>query len=272
MDTGSPVRIPKDVYFGIGITMKTKQERTGKKSLSGLSAKTEAKQQDVMAGLPSVQGVLDFLRLLSRNNDRDWFTENKALYLENKAKVENLIAWLVPKMQAFDKELRFVDPKKCLYRIYRDIRFSPDKRPYKDYMGIGISRQGRHGMCSGYYIHLQPGECICGAGVYGLEPEKLKKVRDGIYFQSARLRQILDAPAVRKLYGGTMAESARMKVPPKGYDKNFPDIDLLKYHYYFLERPILDAEVESPDFAWHLLESLEAASEFNRFLNEALDF
>ena len=149
MDTGSPVRIPKDVYFGIGITMKTKQERTGKKSLSGLSAKTEAKQQDVMAGLPSVQGVLDFLRLLSRNNDRDWFTENKALYLENKAKVENLIAWLVPKMQAFDKELRFVDPKKCLYRIYRDIRFSPDKRPYKDYMGIGISRQGRHGMCSG---------------------------------------------------------------------------------------------------------------------------
>ena len=63
-----------------------------------------------------------------------------------------------------------------------------------------------------------------------------------------------------------------MKVPPKGYDKNFPDIDLLKYHYYFLERPIPDAEVESPDFAWHLLESLEAASEFNRFLNEALDF
>lgn len=252
--------------------MKAQQEKTGKKDKAGLSSKTESKQQEVMAGLPSVRGVLDFLRLLARNNDRVWFAGNKALYMESKAKVENLIAWLVPRMQEFDKELRFVDPKKCLYRIYRDIRFSPDKRPYKDYMGIGISRQGRHGMCSGYYIHLQPGECLCGAGVYGLEPEKLKKVRDGIYFQSARLRQILDAPAVRRLYGGEMAESARMKVPPKGYDKNFPDIGLLKYRYYFLERLMPDAEVESPDFASRLLESLEAASEFNRFLNEALDF
>ena len=236
--------------------------------------KMETEEKESGSGLtsPSLRGVLDFLRLLAANNDRDWFNAHRELYQENKEKVESFIGWLVPRMREFDKELALVDPRKCLYRIYRDIRFSPDKRPYKDYMGIGISRQGRHGMCSGYYIHIQPGQSMYGAGVYGLDPVKLKKVRDGIYFQSGRLRSILQSPAVMEFYGGKMEESAKMKIPPKGYDKDFPDIDLLKYRYYFLERPVADEEVESFGFAENVLKGLEAASAFNLFLNEALDF
>lgn len=221
---------------------------------------------------PALSGVLDFLKALSVNNDRDWFNAHKDEYLQAKAKVEAFTAWLLERMLEFDKELVLVDPKKCMYRIYRDIRFSPDKRPYKDYMGIFISKEGRHGNCSGYYIHLQPGQSWHGAGVYGLPPEKQKKVRDGIYFQSAALRKILSSAAMKKVYGGKMDESARMKVAPKGYDKDFPDMDLLKYRYYFVSASTPDSMVSSPGFAKAVLEDLEAAWPFNKFLNETLDF
>ncbi|MCM1042482.1 MAG: DUF2461 domain-containing protein [Bacteroides sp.] len=224
------------------------------------------------AEMPDVSGVLDFLKRLSENNDRDWFNAHKDEYLQAKAKVETFVAWVLAGMQKFDRELALVDPRKCMYRIYRDIRFSNDKRPYKDYMGIFISKEGRHGSCSGYYIHLQPGQSFCGAGVYGLPPEKQKKVRDGIYFQSQALRNILQAPHMKKVYGGTMDESARMKVAPKGYDRDFPDMDLLKFRYYFVSRHLTDRQVSAPDFAAAVLENMRVAYPFNKFLNETLDF
>lgn len=222
--------------------------------------------------VPELSGVLDFLKELSVNNDRDWFNAHKDKYIEAKAKVDAFVGWLLPQMIEFDKELVLVDPKKCMYRIYRDIRFSPDKRPYKDYMGIFISKEGRHGNCSGYYIHLQPGQSFCGAGVYGLPPEKQKKVRDGIYFQSAVLRKILSSAAMKKVYGGKMDESARLKAAPRGYDKDFPDMDLLKYRYYFVCASMSDSMVGSPGFAKAVLENLEVAWPFNKFMNETLDF
>lgn len=227
---------------------------------------------DVPESFPSLQGVLDFLSLLQQHNDRDWFAAHKESYLGVRAQVEDFTSWIISKMLPFDNELALTVPKRCIYRIYRDTRFSPDKRPYKNHIGIGISRQGRHGLCSGYYIHLEPGMCMYGAGVYGLEPAKLKKVRDGIYFQSARLRAILAEKQVKRIYGGCMEEAARMKLPPKGYDKGFPDIDLLKYRYYFLEHRVSDQEVEQSGYALQVLEGLKAAAPFNKFLNEALDF
>lgn len=225
-----------------------------------------------MEKIPSLQGIIGFLKVLRENNDRDWFNAHKDQWLEVKAQAEDFSAWLCANMVDLDKDLAFVKPKDCVYRIYRDTRFSPDKRPYKSHVGIGISRQGRHGYCSGYYIHFEPGASMYGAGVYGLEPAKLKKVRDGIYFESAKLKDILSHPDVVEIYGGKMEEAARMKIPPKGYDKNFPDIDLLKYRYYFLEHKVSDQDVESPEYALEVLKGMKAAYPFNRFLNDALDF
>lgn len=221
---------------------------------------------------PSLEGVLDFLKALSKNNDRDWFNAHKGEYLQVKRQVEDFMVWLVEHLVKFDKELALVDARKGMYRIYRDTRFSPDKRPYKDYIGTFLSKEGRHGSCSGYYIHLQPGQCMFGAGVYGLPPEKQKKVRDGIYFQSKKLRSILQKPDMQKVYGGTMDESMRLKVAPRGYDKTFPDMDLLKYRHYFVSRNVTDREVNAAGFAQKLLDGLVTAVPFNRFLNEALDF
>ncbi|MDE6694523.1 MAG: DUF2461 domain-containing protein [Bacteroidales bacterium] len=221
---------------------------------------------------PSLEGVLDFLKALSKNNDRDWFNAHKGEYLQVKARVEDFMVWLVEHLVKFDKELALVDARKGVYRIYRDTRFSNDKRPYKDYIGTFLSKEGRHGSCSGYYIHLEPGKCMFGAGVYGLPPEKQKKVRDGIYFQSQKLRNILQKPDMKKVYGGKMDEDMRLKVAPRGYDKDFPDMDLLKYRHYFVSRNITDREVNAAGFAQKLLDGLVTAVPFNRFLNEALDF
>ncbi len=221
---------------------------------------------------PSLEGVLDFLKALSKNNDRDWFNAHKGEYLQVKARVEDFMVWLVEHLVKFDKELALVDARKGMYRIYRDTRFSNDKRPYKDYIGTFLSKEGRHGSCSGYYIHLEPGKCMFGAGVYGLPPEKQKKVRDGIYFQSQKLRNILQKPDMKKVYGGKMDENMRLKVAPRGYDKDFPDMDLLKYRHYFVSRNITDREVNAAGFAQKLLDGLVTAVPFNRFLNEALDF
>lgn len=221
---------------------------------------------------PSLAGVLDFLKTLSKNNDRDWFNAHKGEYLQVKAQVEDFMVWLVEHLVKFDKELALVDARKGVYRIYRDTRFSNDKRPYKDYIGTFLSKEGRHGSCSGYYIHLEPGKCMFGAGVYGLPPEKQKKVRDGIYFQSQKLRNILQKPDMKKVYGGKMDEGMSLKVAPRGYDKNFPDMDLLKYRHYFITRSVTDREVNAAGFAQKLLDGLVTAVPFNRFLNEALDF
>lgn len=221
---------------------------------------------------PSLAGVLDFLKTLSKNNDRDWFNAHKGEYLQVKAQVEDFMVWLVEHLVKFDKELALVDARKGVYRIYRDTRFSNDKRPYKDYIGTFLSKEGRHGSCSGYYIHLEPGKCMFGAGVYGLPPEKQKKVRDGIYFQSQKLRNILQKPDMKKVYGGKMDEGMSLKVAPRGYDKNFPDMDLLKYRHYFITRSVTDREVNASGFAQKLLDGLVTAVPFNRFLNEALDF
>ncbi|MDE5575238.1 MAG: DUF2461 domain-containing protein [Bacteroidales bacterium] len=224
------------------------------------------------AEMPDLAGVLDFLKTLSRNNDRDWFNAHKGEYLQVKAQIEVFMTWMLEHLVKFDKDMALVDPGKSTYRIYRDTRFSSDKRPYKEYIGTFLSKEGRHGSCSGYYIHLEPGKCMFGAGVYGLPPEKQKKVRDGIYFQSQKLRNILQAPAMKKVYGGQMDESMRLKVAPRGYDRDFPDMDLLKYRHYFVSRNVTDREVSDAAFAQKLLEGLVAAVPFNNFLNETLDF
>ncbi len=232
--------------------------------------KREERRND--AETPGLAGVLDFLKTLSKNNDRDWFNAHKGEYLQVKAQVETFMTWLLQQLVRFDKDMALVDPGKSTYRIYRDTRFSSDKRPYKEYIGTFLSKEGRHGFCSGYYIHLEPGKSMFGAGVYGLPSEKQKKVRDGIYFQAPTLRKILQAPAVGKVYGGKMDESMRLKVAPRGYDKNFPDMDLLRYRHYFLSRNVTDKEVADAGFGKKLLDGLAAAVPFNNFLNAALDF
>ncbi|MEG1498329.1 MAG: DUF2461 domain-containing protein [Bacteroidales bacterium] len=218
-----------------------------------------------------MKNIIPFLKKLAENNNRDWFHSHKEEYLEVKERIESFIGICLQGMVGFDKELDWLTPKKCMYRIYRDIRFSKDKKPYKDHIGVFISKGGAHGNCSGYYLHFEPGNCFFGAGVYGLPPVAMKKIRQSIYFQSEEFKNILLEPSLIKTFG-KLEEVDKMKLSPKGFDKDFKDIDLLKYRYYFLTHLVKEEEMVENTYATKVIESFKILEKFNKFLNNALEF
>jgi uncharacterized protein (TIGR02453 family) len=171
----------------------------------------------------------------------------------------------------FDAELREMTVKRSIFRIYRDTRFSSDKTPYKTHIGIFMSKGGAKAEVAGYYCHFEPNECFIGAGVYGLQPEKLRKVRNGIYFNCAEFKKILCSKPVKSNFG-TLYDYGKLKTAPKGFDKNFPDIDLLRYRHYFLSHAVSDKDIEKPDYAKQVIALYKTLHPFVSFLNGAIDF
>jgi uncharacterized protein (TIGR02453 family) len=124
------------------------------------------------------KNVLEFLAQLEANNNREWFQQNKKHYDEAKTEVEAFVNAIIPDLAKFDDTLKYVEAKDCIFRIFRDVRFSKDKSPYKTNMGAWVTQAGRKSSGPGYYIHLQPGGSFLAAGVYMPEPAQLKKIRN----------------------------------------------------------------------------------------------
>ena len=127
------------------------------------------------------QHTLDFLRDLAQNNNREWFAANKARYETGKKNFELFAQDLLTHLQSIDSSLASIELKQCLYRIYRDVRFSKNKDPYKTHFGVYIAKNGgRNSLFAGYYFHLDPNEAFFGGGIYMPQPEYLKMVRKKI--------------------------------------------------------------------------------------------
>jgi uncharacterized protein (TIGR02453 family) len=218
-----------------------------------------------------MEKVLSFLKKLKKNNNREWFNEHKSEYLEVKKAVEDFTEEVLEGICGFDKSLRGMTVKRSVFRIYRDTRFSHDKTPYKTHIGVFMSREGAKAEVGGYYVHFEPGGCFAGAGAYGFQSEKLRKVRQGIYYNSAEFKKILSSPNVRKNFGG-LQDYGKLKTAPKGFDKDFPDIDLLRYHHYFLAHNVTDKEIASPDYAKNVVQWCKQLYPFTSFINNAIDF
>ena len=219
-----------------------------------------------------MKNVLPFLRKLKENNDRDWFNEHKSEYLEVKAAVENFTQKVLNGVSQFDKDLREMTAKRSIFRIYRDTRFSHDKTPYKTNIGIFMSKGGAKAEVAGYYVHFEPNGCFIGAGVYGLQPEALRKVRNGIYFNSTELKKILSNVAIKRDFGGKLDDYGKLTGAPKGFDKDFPDIELLKYRHYFLSRAVTNKEIISDNYAEQVIKWCKELYPFVQFFNKAIDF
>ena len=176
----------------------------------------------------NAENILKFLKSLARNNNRDWFEANKEKYLALKAGFEVFVADVLNDMIAFDPSLSGLDPKKLTYRIYRDVRFSKDKTPYKTNMSAAISSGGKTMGVPGYYFQLEPGgKSFVAAGMYMPMPETLGKIRQEIDYNGQRLDEILKVARFKKLYAGLWNGDA-LKSVPKGYAKDHPHIELLK--------------------------------------------
>lgn len=215
--------------------------------------------------------ILKFLKSLARNNNREWFERNKPKYLESKIYFEEFVTVLLKEMVEFDRSLATLDPKKLIFRIYRDVRFSKDKRPYKTNFGASISASGKGVGRPGYYLQIEPGnKSFIAGGLYMPEPEKLAKVRQEIDYSGDRLEAIMKDKKFKKYYPKFWDEDM-LKTAPKGYPKDHPRIDWLKLKSFIVVHDLTDTQVTDKKFLKTTLDAFRALKPLNDFLVEATD-
>ena len=210
--------------------------------------------------------TFDFLKELAENNHREWFQANKNKYLSAHENVVALAEELLMLMQQHD-EINQVSGKKSLHRIYRDIRFSKDKTPYKNNFSGGFSRRGDH-LRGGYYFHLAPGNVFLAGGFWGPNAEDLKLIRSHIQQEPERLREIMNSEGFIHTFKELKGE--KLKTAPKGFPKDDPAIDLLRYKQFLISRHFTDEEVFSNDFAKKASDTFQAMRPFFDNMSEVL--
>ncbi len=209
---------------------------------------------------------LDFLKKLSKNNNRDWFQDNKDWYTESH---ENMIAFSDKVLNGLCKmdELVTETGKKAIYRIYRDVRFSKDKSPYKTHWGMIYKRLGAERRGS-YYIHIKPGEMMIGGGFYKPEPKDLKLIRAQIAQEPKRFRKVLNAKKFKDTFGELRGE--QVKTAPKGYDKEHPAIDLLKFKSFYVFKDFTDKQALDKDFHKEAIKCFKNIRPYFDYMTEIL--
>jgi uncharacterized protein (TIGR02453 family) len=218
----------------------------------------------------NLEFILEFLKDISKHNDRTWFEKNKGRYLEAKEGFENLVAELLKEFSKFDNGLGGLNPKKLPFRIYRDVRFSKDKRPYKTNMGAGFSPNGKLVQEPGYYLHIEPGnKSFVAGGIYMPDAANLSKIRQEIDYNSPALKKIVNSKKFKTLYKD-FDDFDKLKTMPKGYAKDHPEIELLKLKSYIVSRNFTDKQVTDKKFIKLISESAKAIKPLNDFIKEAI--
>jgi uncharacterized protein (TIGR02453 family) len=213
--------------------------------------------------------IFEFLKELKTNNNRDWFLTNKNRYNQVRNAFESFINELIPGIRSLDPMVDMVTARDCVFRIYRDVRFSHDKSPYKANMGAYIARGGKSSPMAGYYVHFEPGASFLAGGLYMPPAETLKKVRDEIYFQAEGFKKIIyDKNFVRCF--GEIDDPEKMKNPPKGYPKDLPDINLLKFRNYAVMHHVTDDLALKEDYTEYALGVFRILYPLNAWFNHVL--
>ena len=212
--------------------------------------------------------TLNFLSTLEINNNREWFNENKQLYLEAKANVENVVNEVISEVAEFDSSVERLEAKNCIFRIYKDTRFSEDKTPYKTNLGASLVEKGPKTLNhAGYYIHFEPGKSFLAGGVYMTEPKNLKAIRETISSDGDAFLKILNKKSFKDVLE---LQGTKLVKVPQGFDKEDPMGDYLKFKQFTVFHPLSDADVLDKDFVKNTVKVLKEIYPFNRFLNEAI--
>lgn len=207
--------------------------------------------------------TLAFFKAIKENNNKPWFEQNKPKYEAARANylsfVEELLVEIRKIEPIFEKDL-----KKYASRIYRDVRFSKDKSPYKNNISSLIERAPDYKKCP-FYLHIQPGGSFIGGGIWQPEPELLSKVRQEIDYNGSEFNIILNKKSFIDLFGKLSGDS--LVRPPKGYEADNPNIELLKLKQYIVSKNFSDEIVTSKHFITELCTCYEEALPFFRFFD-----
>ena len=213
--------------------------------------------------------VFQFLETLKVNNNREWFTANKGLYEAAYRQVEAFVQEVIIGVSGFDKEIEPVAASKCIFRIYRDVRFGKDKTPYKTNFGASIAKGGRKMGTAGYYLHLEPGGSFAGGGIWMPEAATLKSIRSEIYFNSTEFINILEEKDFKKMYG-SLDDIDKLKKAPKDFPANFADVELLKHRSYVVTQDVSTEMALSPGNLDHILRAFRVLKPLVDFLNRGI--
>ena len=220
-----------------------------------------------------MKDVMTFLNGVLHNNNRPWFQENKDLYLKAQSRINNMTVELIDGISKFDSSIKNLTVSDCTYRIYRDIRFSPDKRPYKTHMGIYVCTQGKKSGLAGYYLHFEgDGAEYLGlnglyAGLYNPNKDVLKNIREDICYDGSVFEN-----AIKKANNFTLDTSCSLTKTPKDFPKDSPYDYLLRLKQYNLIQALPEGMLYSDNLIEWALEEFKTAYDFNALLNRVALF
>jgi uncharacterized protein (TIGR02453 family) len=212
---------------------------------------------------------LQFIDDLTANNNRDWFLDNKKRYDQFKADYQKLVAAFLAEIKPLDASLELLEIKNCTFRINRDIRFSKDKTPYKNHLGVWMSSGVKGANRAGYYIHIGKNESFLAAGCYSPEAEELKKIRKEIAFFYDDLEEVVSEKSFKQLFGG-LDQTNTLKNAPKNYENNHPAIEFLKLKSFVATEKFDIKDATKVNFVKETVAKLIILKPLNDFINRAL--
>ena len=221
--------------------------------------------------------TLPFFDDLLVNNNREWFNANKERWLAIKADFEVFTQALIDEMVKLDPSLGNLQAKSCMYRIYRDTRFSQDKTPYKTHIACFLPTGGRKNMgVPGYYLQLGQedyglhGNCSLGGGIFMPSPEALYAIRQEIFYNIDEFKAIMSEKSYKRFFGNEFFTVKKLSRVPKGFPQDWPDADLLKYKDYTTSYSMPQKYINSDELFDRVLEVFRASVPLNLFIQRAM--
>lgn len=206
--------------------------------------------------------TLDFLTALKLNNNRDWFNDHKVDFQKEQKKAKDFYNALLGQLKTHDD----IEGLK-MFRIYRDVRFSLDKTPYKPHFAGSFSRATKK-LRGGYYLRIRPGESFLAGGFWEPNKEDLLRIRKEFETDTSEIRAIINHKNFIHYFGKLEGES--LKTAPRGFDKEHPDLDLIRMKQFIITRPFSDEEVLSPNFLDEIDKSYKAMRPYFDYMSDVL--
>ena len=213
------------------------------------------------------KSTLDFLKALKRNNNRDWFEKNREKYEAAREDFASFVSKLIAELSKQDASLKGVTAKDSIFRIYRDVRFSKNKDPYKTNFGSVVCQGGRKSDKACFYIQVEPGNSFIAGGRWMPSTEHLNDIRKEIFYHTKDFKKILSDKTFKRIF--KELSDIKLKLAPKGFDKNFPDLELLKYTSYIIETSLSDNAVTDKSLLGQCAKVHKAMLPLLNFLNKA---
>ncbi|MBR1594234.1 MAG: DUF2461 domain-containing protein [Alloprevotella sp.] len=216
-----------------------------------------------------MQEIFDFLRELAAHNERPWFQAHRAEYDAAHAKFLSVMQDMIRRIAEFEPAVGNIEAKSTVFRIYRDVRFSSDKSPYKRHFGAYVNPYGMKSMHGGYYLHLQPGGSFVAGGCWWFEPKVLREVRESIALRLEEFEGIVEAPAFKKHF--PVIGEDHLKTLPKGFPKDFPRPEYLRPRNYVVWENLPDRFFLQKGWEAKAAQRFRLMQPFINFVNDTVD-